>query len=43
MKKEFSVKPEKITEEWPGELTVFSWQDFVTAIPSPLFLITTYN
>ena len=43
MKKEFTRKPEKITEAWPGELASFSWQDFVTAIPSPLFLITTYK
>lgn len=43
MKKEFTSKPEKITEMWPGELDAFSWQDFVTAIPSPLFLITTYK
>jgi len=37
MKKEFTVKPEKITELWPGELITFSWQDFLTAIPSPIF------
>ena len=43
MKKEISTKPEAITEQWPGELTSFSWQDFVTAIPSPLFLISTYK
>jgi Conserved protein/domain typically associated with flavoprotein oxygenases, DIM6/NTAB family len=43
MKKEFTTKPEKIVEGWPGELSAFSWQDFVTAIPSPLFLITTYK
>ena len=40
MKKEFSAKPEAITELWPGELSSFSWQDFVTAIPSPLFVVT---
>ena len=32
----------KITESWPGELTV-SWHDFVTAIPSPLFLNCLYK
>lgn len=26
MKKEFTTKPEKITEAWPGELSAFSWQ-----------------
>ena len=40
MKKEFSAKPEKITEQWPGELAAFSRQDFVTAIPSPLLVVT---
>ena len=43
MKIEFSSKPEKIEEFWSGELTAFSWEDFVTAIPSPLFLISTYK
>ncbi len=43
MKKEFSTKPEKITETWPGELTMFSWQDYVTAIPSTVFLVTGYK
>jgi len=40
MKSEFSAKPEKITDQWPGELQMFSWQDFVTAIPTTLFLVT---
>lgn len=40
MKNEISAKPEKITELWPGELNMFSWMDFVTAIPSPLFVVT---
>ncbi len=43
MKKEFFTKPEAITEQWPGELAAFSWQDFVTAIPSPLFVVTGYK
>lgn len=43
MKKEFPVKPDAIREIWPGELTAFSWKDFVTAIPSPLFVITSYK
>ena len=44
MKKEFSSKPEKISEQYPGELTTgFSWQDFVTAIPSPMFVVTGYK
>lgn len=40
MKTEFYSKPEKIVEQWPGELNSFSWQDFVTAIPSTLFVVT---
>ncbi len=43
MKQEFFKQPEKFKEEWPGELTSFSWVDFLTAIPSPIFLITTYK
>lgn len=43
MKKEFASAPTAIKEEWPGELSAFSWQDFVTAIPSPIFVVTTYK
>ncbi|HRX41533.1 MAG TPA: flavin reductase [Clostridia bacterium] len=43
MKKEFYRKPEKITEKWPGELEMFAWEDFLTAIPSPIFLATSYK
>lgn len=40
VKKEISAKPKKITEHWPGELAMFSWMDFVAAIPTPLFVVT---
>ena len=43
MKIELGKKPKKINDLWPGELTAFSWEDFVSAIPSPLFLISTYK
>ena len=43
MKKEFSTRPETLTETWPGEMSLFSWEDYVTAIPSPLFLVSTYK
>lgn len=43
MKKEFMCKPEKVNEVWPGELELFSWQDFVTAMLSPLVVVTTYK
>ena len=40
MKKEFTTKPETIVEQWPGEFEIGSWHDVVTAIPSPLFVVT---
>jgi len=40
MKKEFSAQPEKFTDQWPGELSMFSWMDFVAAIPAPLLIAT---
>lgn len=43
MKKEFGSMPINLKEEWEGEFSSFSWQDFVTAIPSTLFLVTTYK
>lgn len=43
MKKEFTTKPETFREQWPGEFESFSWQDFLTALPSLLFVITTYK
>lgn len=43
MKKEFSSTPVTFKDEWPGELSAFAWQDFLTAIPAPLFLVTTYK
>lgn len=43
MKREFYEQPASFKEEWPGELSSFSWIDFLTAIPSPIFLITTYK
>ena len=43
MKKEFFNKPAKIEDKWPGELDMFAWQDFLAAIPSPLFVATSYK
>jgi hypothetical protein len=43
MKKEFSSMPGMFKQTWPDEFTLFSWQDFLTAIPSPLFVVTTYK
>lgn len=43
MKNEFNTKPDLFREEWPGELSSFAWHDFLTAIPSPIFLVTSYK
>jgi len=40
MKKEFFTRPEKITEQWCKDAGWFSWQDFVTAMPWPVFVVT---
>ena len=41
MKKEFSSKPEKIIEEWPGQFTTIgSWHEVITQMPQPLFVVT---
>ena len=42
-KREFSAMPQTFTENWPGEIRSFSWEDYLTGIPSPLFLVTTYK
>ena len=41
MKKEFSVKPEKLVEQWPGQLTqIGSWHEVITQMPQPVFVVT---
>lgn len=40
MKKEYSAIPPSMADM---ETYGFSWMDFVTAIPSPLFLVTSYK
>ncbi|BCJ94454.1 hypothetical protein acsn021_20230 [Anaerocolumna cellulosilytica] len=40
MKKEYSAMPESMKKM---ETYGFSWMDFVTAIPSPLFVVTSYK
>lgn len=34
-------KPDALMEQWPGQYSLFSWMEYVTAIPQPIFLITT--
>ena len=43
MKMELNKKPDKFNEIWPGQYEIFSWMEYVTAIPQPIFLITTYK
>lgn len=43
MKKEFLKKPDSFTDKWEGQMEWFSWQDFLAAIPLPIFLVTTYK
>jgi flavin reductase (DIM6/NTAB) family NADH-FMN oxidoreductase RutF len=43
VKQEFSTVPDTFKEMWPDEFKMFSWQDFLTAIPSPLFVVTTWK
>lgn len=40
MKKEYSAIPESMRDM---KTYGFSWMDFVTAIPSPLFVVTSYK
>ena len=40
MKKEFFVRPDTITEKKCWDYGDFAWHDFVTAIPTPLFVVT---
>ena len=40
MKKEYSSVPQSMAQT---ETYGFSWMDFVTAIPSPLFVVTSYK
>jgi flavin reductase (DIM6/NTAB) family NADH-FMN oxidoreductase RutF len=43
VKQEFSKMPDTFKEISQLELEIFSWQDFLTAIPSPLFVLTSYK
>ncbi len=44
MKLEYGIsKPDVLVEKWNGQYSVFSWMEYVTAIPQPLFLITTFK
>jgi flavin reductase (DIM6/NTAB) family NADH-FMN oxidoreductase RutF len=40
MKKDFSTRPEAITEQRGRDYGGFSWYEFMTAIPEPIFVVT---
>jgi len=40
MKKDFSTRPDTITEQYCKAVGGFSWYDFVTAMPSLVFVVT---
>ena len=40
MKKEFSTRPKAITEQRCKDYGGFSWYEFMTAIPEPIFVVT---
>ena len=44
MKKEFTSKPEKLVEEWPGAFTDYgTWHEVITQMPAPLFVVTSWK
>lgn len=44
MKHEISAeRPSYLEEEWPGKYQLFSWLEYATNIPYPIFIITTFK
>ena len=43
MKIEISQIPENFKETWPEQFKIFSWTEFVTAIPQAISVVTTYK
>ena len=43
MKHELNAGPGCFEETWPGQYEVFSWMEFVTAIPQAISVITTWK
>lgn len=44
MKHEMNTeRPAYLEEAWPGKYTLFSWLEYATNIPYPIFLITTFK
>jgi flavin reductase (DIM6/NTAB) family NADH-FMN oxidoreductase RutF len=43
MKHELNARSDCFKETWPGQYEVFSWMEFVTAIPQAISVITTWK
>jgi flavin reductase (DIM6/NTAB) family NADH-FMN oxidoreductase RutF len=43
MKHELNAQPACFKEVWPRQLEIFSWMDYVTAIPQAMMVITTWK
>jgi len=43
LKHELNTQPACFKESWPGQLKIFSWIDYVTAIPQAMSVITTWK
>ena len=43
MKIEISHRPENFKKTWPNQFSIFSWIEFVTAIPQAISVVTTYK
>ena len=43
MKHELNAQPACFKETWPRQLKIFSWIDYVTAIPQAMSVITTWK
>jgi flavin reductase (DIM6/NTAB) family NADH-FMN oxidoreductase RutF len=44
MKQEIDIsQPKYLIEDCPGRYEVFSWLEYVVAVPNPVFLVTTRN
>ena len=44
MKHELDVKNQNnISEDWPGQYTIFSWIEYVLNLPYPIFIVTTWK
>jgi len=43
MKHELSAQPASFRENWPRQYEIFSWVEFITAIPQAISVITTWK